>query len=975
MTSGETAPNFSGTDRVTQTTNDVTSDHGTTVRRSRTFVWAQNGVNSSSLASVAEVSADGLNSWQIKYASASAAVTNHTQTSYASPSRTVTNAAPDGSYTVSSYSYGQLFASVQYDSTPAQISGTSYVYDPHERQYQVTDARNGTTTYGYNAADQVNSVTTPLPGNGQSAETTTTLYNSLLRPWIITQPDNTSMTNIYLLTGELGLQSGTRTYPVAYTYDYAGRMQTMTNWSSFSSGGGARVTTWLYDGQRGWLTNKAYADGNGPSYLYTAAGRLHTRAWVRGVTTTYGYDNAGGLSTVSYSDSTPGVTYTNDRLGRQSAASWNGITDTVSYNLASLLLGESFSGGTLAGFAVTNQYDQFLRRTNLAALSSGSQFQAASYGYDHASRLLTVSDGVNTAGYNYLANSPLVGQIGFTNGMVGRMTTTKQYDYLNRLTQISSASGAAYTLPLTFNYNYNPANQRTKDTLADGSYWVYGYDSLGQVTNGCKYFASGSPVPGQQFNYTFDTIGNRTQTRSGGDTNGANLRVANYTGNVLNQVTSRDMPAYVDVMGASIMTNAVTVNGQTAYRNQEYFRQQLPANNSALALWTNIIVSGGLSVTGNVFLAQEPENLRYAADGNLTNDGRWAYTWDAENRLTRMTVNTNVGPQYQLTFAYDATGRRLQKVVNNGGTVGTTNFLYDGWNLIAIFNSQSAVLGSFMWGNDLSGSPQSAGGVGGLLKASYFGTVTTNCFPAFDGNGNVAGLLNAADATFSANYEYGPFGEVIRSTGPMAKVNPIRFSTKYQDDESDLLYYGYRYYKPSTGTWVSRDPINERGFRTITDHKRLPFAREEEKNIYCFNRENPVSIVDPLGLRLHWGWPPWGEPKKKECCKEDDAGTKAAKDLANDSLSNLIDKLQEAAEAGDEIAARNLEVLKRSLFVINAVKSMCDAKNPDGCDDFIKSGDIADCMLCCTSIHALFSNEIGGVGFLISCKYACRNAN
>jgi RHS repeat-associated protein len=280
-----------------------------------------------------------------------------------------------------------------------------------------------------------------------------------------------------------------------------------------------------------------------------------------------------------------------------------------------------------------------------------------------------------------------------------------------------------------------------------------------------------------------------------------------------------------------------------------------------------------------------------------------------------------------------------------------------------------------MWGNDLSGSPQSAGGVGGLLKASYFGTVTTNCFPAFDGNGNVAGLLNAADATFSANYEYGPFGEVIRSTGPMAKVNPIRFSTKYQDDESDLLYYGYRYYKPSTGTWVSRDPINERGFRTITDHKRLPFAREEEKNIYCFNRENPVSIVDPLGLRLHWGWPPWGEPKKKECCKEDDAGTKAAKDLANDSLSNLIDKLQEAAEAGDEIAARNLEVLKRSLFVINAVKSMCDAKNPDGCDDFIKSGDIADCMLCCTSIHALFSNEIGGVGFLISCKYACRNAN
>jgi hypothetical protein len=40
--------------------------------------------------------------------------------------------------------------------------------------------------------------------------------------------------------------------------------------------------------------------------------------------------------------------------------------------------------------------------------------------------------------------------------------------------------------------------------------------------------------------------------------------------------------------------------------------------------------------------------------------------------------------------------------------------------------------------------------------------------------------------------EYGPFGEVIRATGPMAKVNPFRFPTKYQDDDNDLPYYGFR---------------------------------------------------------------------------------------------------------------------------------------------------------------------------------------
>ena len=63
--------------------------------------------------------------------------------------------------------------------------------------------------------------------------------------------------------------------------------------------------------------------------------------------------------------------------------------------------------------------------------------------YDSASRLQRVTDYTTanpySVGYTYLANSPLVGQIGFTNNGSWCMTTTKQYDYLNRLTSISSA--------------------------------------------------------------------------------------------------------------------------------------------------------------------------------------------------------------------------------------------------------------------------------------------------------------------------------------------------------------------------------------------------------------------------------------------------------------------------------------------------------------------------------------------------------
>ena len=64
---------------------------------------------------------------------------------------------------------------------------------------------------------------------------------------------------------------------MAYTYDYAGRLKTLTTWTNFAGNQGSAVTTWNYDGQRGWLTNKTYADNKGPGYTYTAAGRLKTR--------------------------------------------------------------------------------------------------------------------------------------------------------------------------------------------------------------------------------------------------------------------------------------------------------------------------------------------------------------------------------------------------------------------------------------------------------------------------------------------------------------------------------------------------------------------------------------------------------------------------------------------------------------------------------------------------------------------------
>lgn len=65
----------------------------------------------------------------------------------------------------------------------------------------------------------------------------------------------------------------------------------------------------------------------------------------------------------------------------------------------------------------------------------------------------------------------------------------------------------------------------------------------------------------------------------------------------------------------------------------------------------------------------------------------------------------------------------------------------------------------------------------------------------------------------------------------LADANPFRFSTKYLDDESSLYYYGYRYYQPESGRWLSRDPIQERGGR----------------NLYAFALNAPGNYVDTYG--------------------------------------------------------------------------------------------------------------------------------
>jgi RHS repeat-associated protein len=73
----------------------------------------------------------------------------------------------------------------------------------------------------------------------------------------------------------------------------------------------------------------------------------------------------------------------------------------------------------------------------------------------------------------------------------------------------------------------------------------------------------------------------------------------------------------------------------------------------------------------------------------------------------------------------------------------------------------------------------------------------------------------------------------------MAKANPFRFSNKYQDDETDLLYYGYRYYNAITGRWVSRDPSGEVAG---------VFTSDGDASAYALLGNQPIAAIDYLGM-------------------------------------------------------------------------------------------------------------------------------
>ncbi|EIQ01743.1 RHS repeat-associated core domain protein, partial [Opitutaceae bacterium TAV1] len=825
---------YAGDDRITRTTTTYTTRGSAIVRRTVTEAWETAGDNPTAV-SITETAVDSLQSW-----STIRDLTTHTTVIQdGNGGRTETITAPDSSTTVLTYVQGRLTGEIRKDASDVTLSEVASSYDPHGRLASQTVTGIGATTYSYFDDDRIATVTTPDPGDG--SQTTSYAYNN--RGWQtkVTHPDGAEAETTYYPTGQVKRTWGARTYPVEYSYDTQGRLKTLTTWKDFEGTTGEAVTTWNYDPQRGWLLNKRYADNQGPAYTYTPAGRLATRTWVRGTTTTYAYTDAGDLASVTYSDATPTVTHTYTRSGQLHT-----ITDaagllTRAYDGNRQLTAETYSGtGLLSSKSLTRTWDALQRPSGYTA----TNIPAVTYTYDAASRLATLAQGTHSATYTY---HPYLGSVATTairNNGTERVRQERTFDVLGRITRVDTL-GNGSTLHARRDYTYNAANQRTQVTHEDSRSWNYGYDALGQVTSAEKRLADASPLPGYSFGYTFDDIGNRTQTVTNG-------RAASYTSNALNQYEQRDIPAFVDVRGTADPDVVVIANDRLTTRTVADFYHALAVDNTGNAAHVSVKVQAVKKSPEQVateiretFLQKHPETFTHDSDGNLIEDALWAYTWDGENRLVAMetrSVIASLDPSLKkrVEFAYDSQSRRIRKVVRTWdqasglwSPVFDIRFLYEDWNLIAEYDAVNNhnVLRSYAWGIDLGGTMQGAGGVGGLLWANTaIGTYAANN----DANGNIVAWVNPVDLTVAGRNDYGAFGESVLATGISREI-PFAFSSKYTDSENGLIYYGHRYHSPSLGRWLSRDPIWEQG----------------GLNLYGMIGNDPVAKIDPLGEKAY----------------------------------------------------------------------------------------------------------------------------
>ena len=560
-------------------------------------------------------------------------------------------------------------------------------YDSLGRQIAYTDGRGNTRHVEYNSFGQRSASINAL-GNRTSY-----VYDQFGNLASVTDPLGHASVYEYDLRGRKTYEGGA-IYPVRYTYDIFGNKTTMMTYRNESIGpDSGDVTTWLYDETSGSMTNKSYADGKGPTYIYTPSGRLASRIWACGIVTAYSYDNWGNLTNTVYSDGTPTIALSYDALGRQTEAHDAAGITTFLYDSFGSLTNE-----TVVGVAGTNTivryWDDFGRSIGYAL--NGARQTTIGYELDKGRiatmEVLSIHSPTTTNHYNsfswtYLPGSDLKSSLAYPNGL----TVSWQYDPNSQLLQVCNATQT--NIISQYNYIYDAAGRhvqmhRSGTAMSENRTDIYDYNARNEIT----FSRRGVAGVENETVYAYDDIGNRISSLGLGTNciyiaNNLNqyISISNFcvslSASALSETCDGEFIPQFDENGNQTLIQTSTGVWQIQYNGENRPAKWLCVSTNSTTFnpidHSVVIMSydrNGRRITKN--------NQRFIYNDYLQiadNDGN-AYIWDpTETALTRPLVKNIRGRI--LYYTYDK-NKNVSEVVSDDALINS--FAYDEYGSVSV---------------------------------------------------------------------------------------------------------------------------------------------------------------------------------------------------------------------------------------------------------------------------------------------------
>ncbi len=538
------------------------------------------------------------------------------------------------------------------------------------------------------------------------------------------------------------------------------------------------------------------AAGQMYSNTYDAYGNLLSSTDPLGNTVSYTYQCADDrLASVTDGNGNM-TTYAYDGNGNLTSTTYaDGTIESVAYDPIGNVIGSTNRKGQATGYSYDGAGNILSE-----SFADGSQI---SFTYDAHENLISATDSTGSTTLSYDANDRLT-QITYPSGRYLHYS----YDDAGRRTQMVDqtgftvnygydAQGNLATLTdgsesLIVHYTYDAAGRLSREDHGNGTYVTYDYDDAGELLHLVNYAPDGSV--NSRFDYTYDTLGRRiTQETIDGDWTYSYDAIGELTHAVFASTnpsaTDQDLAYFYDAAGNRTQT---IINGVT----------------------TNYMVNNL-----NEYTQVGDTTYSYDLNGNLTAttgpSGTTTYTYNAQNQLSGVASAAGTW-----TYQYDAFGNRIGSTQNGA----TTQYLIDPsglGNVVATFDGSGTLTAHYTYGLGLV-NQVAAGGT-----AWYYD---------FDTIGSTAGMTNAAGA-YVNKYSYLPFGEL--QTGTATDGNTFRYVGRMGviSDQSELETMRSRVFSSDSGRFVSPDPVG-----LIAD----------TQNLYQYGLNNPISNIDPSGLKVNW---------------------------------------------------------------------------------------------------------------------------